>query len=424
MSTVAAGTCPQCGGGVAADAGFSPWCERCGWNVSAGRSRPTASRLQRINESLGRRYAGSLFGELQRRAPDKPRFGVATAGAIALSLAVYAAVALLAMGGAYLVSRLMYPNANLFVVAFGLFLLVLAWLVRPRWPTLKDIGADDRPVYARSELPELYGLVDRVARSTGGATVTGIVIEPEFNAGYVRIGIRRRPLLVLGLPLFMALDPQERVALLGHELGHGVNGDPGRGFVVAGALRALVTVHTLLEPDELLPADEGIVAFAALPFRLVLLLASRAFYVFAIALLLLLFRDSQRAEYYADGIAARLAGRDATASMLELLHSGPAVSMMTWLGGTRDPIADIAAKARAIPPRELERMRRAEEIAGSALDATHPPTAYRVQIVRSRLPAPATFVLGARASERIDRELQLLREAIGAEIVDRHLGTL
>ena len=37
----------------------------------------------------------------------------------------------------------------------------------------------------------------------------------------------------LGLPLVSVLEPQERVALIAHEIAHDVNGDPARGTQVA-----------------------------------------------------------------------------------------------------------------------------------------------------------------------------------------------
>ena len=43
-------------------------------------------------------------------------------------------------------------------------------------------------------------------------------------------------MLFIGLPLFAILDDAERVSVLGHELAHGVNGDPTRGFVVGTAM--------------------------------------------------------------------------------------------------------------------------------------------------------------------------------------------
>ncbi|HEY7296021.1 MAG TPA: M48 family metalloprotease [Dehalococcoidia bacterium] len=73
-------------------------------------------------------------------------------------------------------------------------------------------------------------LTGAIARELHMATINEIAVTPASNAAFGRMGWRRRRVLLLGQPLPLTLDSQERVALLGHELGHGVNGDAVRGF--------------------------------------------------------------------------------------------------------------------------------------------------------------------------------------------------
>lgn len=276
----------------------------------------------------------------------------------------------------------------------------------------------------RSELPELFRLIDGVAGALRVPSVDQVVVVPEFNAAYGRYGWRQRRVLFLGLPLLLSLDAQERVALIGHELGHGANGDQRRSLFVVGALSALIELWAALEPDALLPTEEGLIAYIQLPFRLIQLGLARLVLTFAAVLLMLLYRDSQRAEYYADALGARASGRRATLAMLERLHAAYLVARMTWVGETADPVAAVVEKVRRLPDRQRERLRRVERLEGSRLDYTHPPTVYRVEALESRPEDSAAYVLGLGASDAVDRELERFRRPIGEKIVDDYLSAV
>lgn len=75
-----------------------------------------------------------------------------------------------------------------------------------------------------------------------------IVVTPAVDASVTTYGIRRRRLLKLGLGLWEITGPQQRIALLGHQLGHYANGDMRHGLVVANALRSLNMWLYLMEP--------------------------------------------------------------------------------------------------------------------------------------------------------------------------------
>ncbi len=66
-----------------------------------------------------------------------------------------------------------------------------------------------------------------------------IVVGSEFGAHSGSVGLRRQRVLWLGLALFGALPPQQRVALLANQLGHFVNGDVRRLGLTQPALTTL-----------------------------------------------------------------------------------------------------------------------------------------------------------------------------------------
>ena len=77
-----------------------------------------------------------------------------------------------------------------------------------------------------------------MAAEIGARGVDTIVVEPDVNAAVTTYGPRRR-VLHLGLGLWAVLTPRQKVALLGHELGHFANGDIRHGVVVGSALHTL-----------------------------------------------------------------------------------------------------------------------------------------------------------------------------------------
>src|SRR5205823_3116489 len=98
-------------------------------------------------------------------------------------------------------------------------------------------------------LPALAALIERVRAAEDAPVLDGVVIGGMFNASVSQVGWRRRRYITVGLPLMTVLDPQERVALLAHEIGHLVNGDPARGGVTGSALATLREWYILIRPS-------------------------------------------------------------------------------------------------------------------------------------------------------------------------------
>jgi len=282
-----------------------------------------------------------------------------------------------------------------------------------------------KAVLGREQLPHTYQLLDQITAAVGTKPIDGVVLGREVNAGYGRYGWRRRRIVTLGVPLVLALDPAERVALLGHEIGHAVNGDVGRSVVLGGAHGALISLWSVVEPDSILPAPtEGLVGFLAIPFRLIQLGIARAILGLALLQLLLCYRTSQRAEFHADAIGARIAGTRGSAAALARLHASGPASQLGWLAGASDPVHVIADRVRLTSAREIERLRRLEAIGGSRLDMTHPPTVDRERVIAALPVQPGSIVLTAGESAAIDRELDAHIERIGKELAEAAAAAL
>jgi Zn-dependent protease with chaperone function len=421
ISTSGFQACPQCATRIPIDPGYAAWCDNCGWNLYPRRPARTGSSFDRWYEALGHTSSQQLFERVARSASLKPDLNASRVVAFGIATLVHLSTLLFLVIGLVLFAQ--WPN--FFLVTFGLLFITIAWSLRPRIPKA-PLGT-----VARAKFPALHQLVDQVGRELGAPNVGEIVVNGDFNARFGLYGWRRTPTLFLGLPLLTILSPQERVALIAHELAHGVNGDPTRGLVVGSALQSLIEWQHLLRPDLNAPSNQrprarGTFVFLNLIGNMLAGLLMRALSVIpwtmTYALSHLVWRDSQRAEYQADLLAASVAGTPATLSLLDKLHFDQIVpeTVQRVFLSQRDQnvFDDLRARAAGLPPRELERIRRVEVLEGSRLDVTHPPTSHRIAMLRAR-PAPNARVrLPEEQSQQIDREMATLQPAIQRDMVD------
>ena len=138
------------------------------------------------------------------------------------------------------------------------------------------------------------------------------MLTGDFNIGYAASGLTQRRVLVVGLPFWSVLDGGERVAVLAHEFGHAVSGDPSTSVVIGGALQTLRRWEAMLRPDRSRYHQAWARGFLAVvdPVLWVIALVPRAADA---ALTRLVLRDQQRCEYLSDVFAVEVAGRAPTA---------------------------------------------------------------------------------------------------------------
>lgn len=253
-----------------------------------------------------------------------------------------------------------------------------------------------------------------------------IAVDADFNAGVRTCGVRGRRLLTLGVPLWETLEPQQRIAVLGHELGHYSNGDTRRGIVFATAYRSLATWHYYLRPTED-PAPLEMLAN-------LVYLAPRSLVLGMLMLLdQLTLRSKQRAEYLADSVAARAGSTEAAVAFLDrLLVADSAVITVRREsnrlrtrprgGGRAEEPTDglwelLAAHMESIPEHEYERQRRVGARRGHSVDDTHPPTHLRRECLLAGAPTPAAVVTDNGRERRIAAELADARGQVARQIV-------
>ncbi|MEV5609074.1 M48 family metallopeptidase [Streptomyces sp. NPDC052225] len=409
--------CPQCGDTIRSDARFTTWCTGCDWNVDPAAPDPDTGRLERARRALARRHGERLIGELTAGGGERPvaaRRDLASVAALALALAVHGVTLAFTAGGVWLLVTGWGHTGRLIGAAM---LLAVACALRPSFGKLPD----DRPVLHREAAPALFALVDEVAAGVGTRGVDAVALDLDVNASVTTYGLRGRRLLTLGVPLWEMLGPQERVALLGHELGHFGNGDTRHGMIVAHALRSLGTWHYFVAATPRPGPLEAVLNVLRLPARM---------FVTGVSLLLdgLTLRAAQRAEYLADTMAARAASTDAAVRLLDVLLVAPSAERMLRTEGNARQVrsravdADglwerLAAHTRSVPEREYERLRRAGARRGHSVDSTHPPTHLRRRLLTGGAPVAAAVRTDAAHDEAVAGELADARARLARELL-------
>ncbi|QKW19385.1 M48 family metalloprotease [Kitasatospora sp. NA04385] len=431
--------CPGCGAPQSADPRFPAWCPSCEWNLlpprpSADglppRARRRAERALRRAEERRRevRARSERVFRLVEEGGSELRHGASVGAFLLAGLVHLVSLAVLALGVGLLAG---WPVASWPARVLGAVVLAVAFVLRPR------LGRPERSgVLSRQDAPALYELVDRVAAELGAPAVDSIAVTSAFNASFGTYGLRRHRQLAIGLPLWTVLTRQQRVALLGHEIGHCVNGDARRGVWTGSAVGALAGWHGLTRPSRRNASHANLaVALASAAVNLVLGAVHLGVRALTELMHRLHLRSGQAAEHRADLMAARLTSPQDAQGMLRALSSAPTLEAaltrqrtLPRAGGraaraaaAANPAPDLwealAEAVRSVPPTEVERRMRLSEREGSASDPSHPPTYLRLRLLASAPPADRPpLVLDAGRAAAIEAELAPSRARIAAEL--------
>ncbi|GAA0415047.1 hypothetical protein Acor_78460 [Acrocarpospora corrugata] len=269
----------------------------------------------------------------------------------------------------------------------GGVLLGIGFMLRPRAARLSPAVE----LIPRETAPALYALAERVAASTGAPKPWALAVHDQgLGAELTRAGVRRRAVLTVGLPIWLALAPAQRVALLALACANARTED---GVIIGGARTTLAELRGALfgggvnssrrraHEDMALAlgawAPRTSYETAGLLGRVLGWLVGWPAIV-ADVLLDRLTRGRRAAERArAREIAARVAGPEALAELTEL-----------------------AASRRYLAPLQAAALRGEDvtEIRRGALDRAAPRELER--------PAPPVTTIEAGESERVDEELR------------------
>jgi Zn-dependent protease with chaperone function len=228
-------------------------------------------------------------------------------------------------------------------------------------------------------------------------------------------GVARR--LTAGQFEALAQGPLVRRSMSAARLGHFVNGDVRRGLLTQVAETALGDVAGLFAPP---PSGSG--GIIEMISRSVGWAISRTAMLFQLVLVWISLRDSQRAEYLADELAARAGGTDAAIRLADHLLLITALDTVIRRGaraGNGIPAWQAAAvTARANQAPDVPLLRRLSGHTEASLYSSHPPAGLRAEMLEGRPRHPAAVRLGEAASARIDEELDAYAKRVRRELAE------
>ena len=386
------------------------------------KSAAQTKRVQRKRKTARRR--GEALQERLLQSGDLRPGGAARLAAVSFGLAIHALTLVILVGAVAALLSGLWPLDILALLGFG-----IVWVVRPRFG--KRPGAD---WIKRGKAPKLFAVLDRVGEATGAAVPKYVTFDGTFNAGTARRGIRHEPVLTLGVPLWQILDGDERLALLGHELGHQVNGDTTQGVLVASAYRSLQEWRVLFYPSTHgRPVPRGQAGLAQLLLPVILL----PFYLLMTGLQRfygwLQIHVSLRAEFLADDIAAQTASTKAALALLRKFDARTSVeAYVTRARSAHTTIRKAASLEDAmemwiglqdyiptIPEHEYIRAARVSEFRGTQIDSSHPADYLRARLLKGRPPRTAAVTVSEDEWLSVDLELAPSVAGVGRALLMR-----
>ncbi|MEH6630940.1 MAG: M48 family metallopeptidase [Halopseudomonas aestusnigri] len=403
--------CPDCGTNIRSHREFPRWCPQCEWNLGSDENRNTSSHTARIYQKIGTSQGESVFQSVLTQDPEnlRPRWGTSKILAFALSFTIHLFSIAMAGLGFYALS---FGWPAILLMLIGVCLLWLAWSMRPR------LGTMPKDCLGRQDAPALFALCDQIADKVGSPRVDGILINGDYNAGFARVGMPRKTLLVIGLPMWLVQTWSERIAILTHEFSHGANGDNTRGMIIGSALDTLEHLMRFLRPEY--DPDSS---FTQMLMHYLLLAVSLLVELVHIGLSHLVWRQSQIAEFLADYLATTVSGTQAMRDGLQKISYSVHFEMFarrsiihTQQSG-KQVLTKFVSYFRKLPESELERLDRLAHRENARLDATHPPTRQRVAFIATHPVAEAAITVSKNNQELIESELERLEETVGRQMI-------
>ncbi len=284
-----------------------------------------------------------------------------------------------------------YVNSGLLIGwLFGGLLVAIGWMLRPRLSTGLPADAE---VLDRSAAPELYGLAERVADRVGVPRPHRVAVRDlDPRTRYLRTGPRRTPTLTVGLPLWLALSPRQRVTMLAAACAETPSAEE---VVVDGALSTLAEWReALLGAAPLRVREEAQTKVTAAS-----LTAEHPGTGYEVAGLLgraigrVLGGPVLLVEYVLTRLARSDEGRRRRRREERALRAVPAADLAE--------LEALAAGGRYLAPMQAAALRgeSVASIRAGALDRVLPGDGVRTS-------APGAQVLGSAESDRIDEELE------------------
>jgi heat shock protein HtpX len=422
MTVITEDVCPRCATGLTRLTDEEPWCGACEWNLDTFPVPDSATWVWRRIIAKDK-AAGFASDRLLATSAQNAEVRTAYRWLVSVSAALVVVVLGVAGAGIYL----LIGGALLVTKFLGLLLVALAVVIRPRlYPRLKTTLADVSFVLEPRHAPELHRLIGQVAAQIGAPPPDILAIGYSWEAWTTVAGLRRKKVLYLGIPLLLAIQPAELVALLGHELGHLKHEDTKRRILTYPALSTFGRLSRMVRPPQVNPARLGLGAVPYLAWKLAGGALSLLLWWIHAGLNVVGSRDRRRVELRADAMAVQAAGSAAATDMIDVAAS---VLMLSGYVQHHVPKGEAADSWRRflLTVREREAdgmpMRRQLSIRREAsLFASHPAPGRRHQWMTSQPPREPAIRVDETAAKRIESEIKPYAEKMHQRMLDNVLG--
>lgn len=284
--------------------------------------------------------------------------------------------------------------------------LMILWSIIPRRIRYEIPG----PRLAPEDQPELFAVIEDVARQTGQQMPADVYLARDVNAGVLQVGgflgFGSRRVLELGLPLLQSLTISQFRAVIAHEFGHYHGGDTKLAPLVYRTREAIGrTVNTLAD-------DDGFIY--------------KPFHWYGNFYLRVTQAISRAQELAADRLSARVAGAKNAAAALVAVEGAAAAHQSYWdtevmplvSSGYRPPLAVGFARFTSVSTISSAVSKIVDEsLQGGEKNAydSHPPLRERVEAL-GELPSADVDTSEEKAVTLL-RDLPRLEEALVANML-------
>ncbi|MEK7433613.1 MAG: M48 family metallopeptidase [Cyanobacteriota bacterium] len=426
--------CPSCKVTITYNPNYAEWCQECEWNLKFEDKIKSKSKFEEFYLKISKIQSKYLFEKVINEDLFNLKISKLRIIAYIASFFIIILNFSFLIIGIYLLF-LNWGGISNYLLSF--VFLAIFWLSKP---SLRKIPKDD--FLSKDNFPELYNLVNQVCNELKTTNVEGIILNEDFNASISEYGFSRKKVLRIGLPLWNVLNEEEKLDLLGHEISHCTNKDPSRRIVIGTAIDILIDTGHAIYPDKLLSNDISsdtwgyipmeLGKYVAIPINLLLRLISHILYFFARSLCQMIWVDSQRAEYLADLNATKIMGKKSAISGMEksflyeiidfelsklALKNNKELENIDFFTILNDKVSNL-------PFHETERLKRLSKFENHRLDATHPPTIYRIKMLEKKGFETGNFNKEKVDFEKIKEEISKIEHNIKYKLIDIYKSRL
>jgi Zn-dependent protease with chaperone function len=424
VQTIMGEGCPYCRGPLTKVGEAAPWCGTCEWNLDSFPGDRSDSWFWRRVRRADREAGFRSDRQLARSAESLPIGGAGYRLLAALSALVMVVVLALAGCGAWLI----VADPWFWPIVGGLVLIAVALLLRPRLGRLRPLLTDAFLV-ERKHAPTLHRMIDRLATDLGTPRPDLVVFDFDWNAVAHRVGLRQTSVLVLGVPLLLALTPQQTVALVGHELGHLKHEDHRRSLLLQPAGTAFGRLARAVKPPHHAARIAGRNGLTAMGIMFWQLLGGTAYLLLwsvHVALNAAIAAQRRPVELRADLMAARAAGTEAALETLDTMTLLPILA-----GYVQGHVEKGEAAARwrrymgSVRERHLESLPARRQLTmrtEASVFADHPAPGRRHQWLSGQPALSPALVVEEAAGARLEQEIAPYAEIMHREMLDRAIA--